>query len=80
MTHNSPPFYGARRESGAMSKANVNDKAKFKVVCSWCSCVIRRAAANHSQGMCQQCFTKMFEEMNRRARAQGGTPLRASER
>jgi hypothetical protein len=35
---------------------------EFKVVCTWCGVIIRRAKSKDSQGMCLKCYARMLGE------------------
>ncbi|MGH9903191.1 MAG: hypothetical protein ACRD68_15395 [Pyrinomonadaceae bacterium] len=52
---------------------------KFRVVCSWCGVVIRRAADKDASGMCLACCRRMFNEYLRAGR-QHADAFHASDR
>ena len=45
-----------------MSWKEKSDDSEFRVVCTWCGVVIRRAKTKDSQGMCLKCYARMLGE------------------
>lgn len=60
-----------------MNREAERNGEQFKVVCTWCGVVIRRAQAKDSHGMCLRCYARMLDE---RGHAHGDVPRWASER
>ena len=62
-----------------MNKQLSQDELRFKVVCSWCGVVIRRASVKDSHGMCLKCYARMLREHSRPP-VPGQAPRWASDR
>ncbi|HEY0379969.1 MAG TPA: hypothetical protein VGC87_23845 [Pyrinomonadaceae bacterium] len=43
-----------------MSWKEKSEGLDFKVVCTWCGVIIRRAKSKDSQGMCLKCYARML--------------------
>jgi hypothetical protein len=56
-----------------------SDGTDFKVVCTWCGVIIRRAEAKDSQGMCLKCYARMLGDRGG-ARERDDRPRQSSDR
>ena len=62
-----------------MSWKEKSEGSEFKVVCTWCGVVIRRAETKDSQGMCLKCYARMLGE-HVHSHERDAAPRRASDR
>jgi hypothetical protein len=62
-----------------MNKEVGREGLVFKVECTWCGVVIRRASAKDSRGMCLKCYARMLSD-HARSHETGTAPRWASDR